>query len=95
MLIRLQIRLDTIQADPESATAFETEENLKKLRRKIIGGYTFELLTAAEIDWLKEEAENAAEIALDSAHNTPSSEEHRKYSGDVLSFRKLIDNLHV
>ena len=51
----IDLRLDTISDDVESATAFESETSLKELKVKIEGGNM--LFSFDEAEWIKEEME--------------------------------------
>ncbi len=59
LLELLDIRLNTIMDDPTSADAFETEQSLQILDRKIRRN---ESMVSTEIDWILGEADNREDI---------------------------------
>lgn len=86
ILYKLDIRVETILEDIESATTFERDkENLDKLRAKIIDGNMD--FTADEKQWLKEELED-----LNSGHEANIGLESGRDNMIVLAHKKSIDN---
>jgi len=65
ILDSIDLRLDTITDDHESATAFESEESLNKLKSKIEAKQMD--LTAGEIEWINEELDWKLEIGYAAA----------------------------
>lgn len=73
MLHIIDIRIDTVNEDPDSATPFESPSNLECLRTKLMGGASE--FTDGEIEWLKEEAE---ELLSKCQHNTDNGDDTAK-----------------
>lgn len=59
----VEIRIDTIVEDPESADHFETEESLEALKSKFLNKSTD--YSKDEIQWIVTELENRIEVGYD------------------------------
>lgn len=84
----IDLRIDTITDDPESATEFETVDNLNALKAKITQKQY--ILTLEERVWIWEEMEWKLEMAMAACENP---EIGFKGQGDVNSLNNAINKV--
>ena len=87
ILDAIDLRLDTISDDVESATAFESEQSLNNLKSKIEGGNMN--FTSDEIEWIKEEMKWKLEMHYAAAQ----TEVGFAAQGNINSLQNSIDKL--
>lgn len=87
ILDAIDLRIDTISDDTESATHFESEESLNKLKVKIESNSMS--FTYDEVEWIKEEMEWKLEMHYAAAE----TEIGFAAQGNINSLQNSIDKL--